>query len=353
MSSREQVINKAKMMLSGLLRRTTRRMEYRSLSRRNLIDLLDGYIHMVHEGATPDDFDQAMIAAYCRTGGVFQAYIHDLETKAQKHLDFQEELVIEIPNRFGTSASTADEIHHQWQVRQPATALSLADEGYEIMPILLDENTIQRLADAAPSFRYKIKTVDEVTTQGDYAATLSDNVVTAYADTNQLVDHECVRELYLDADILAVVRKYLDCPRIRLRDINMWFTRAQTKASSSSAQYYHFDQGSVKWVKVFIFLTHVDRDSGPHSAVLGSHKPQSKPLRLLSRGYVRIPDKDIHVAHGKHREHQFCIERGGVLLADTNAWHKGTPVNKGYRLVLEFEYTACVEQCHWPIRLMN
>ncbi len=67
-------------------------------------------------------------------------------------------------------------------------------------------------------------------------------------------------------------------------------------------------------------------------------------MNLLQKGYARIPDKYIIAAYGRERERQFVVSKGSVLLADTNAWHKGSAVKDGHRLVLEFEYTACIEQ---------
>jgi hypothetical protein len=320
---------------------------YQHLSRHQLAQLLDGYISLVHEGVTTESFNQALISAYCKTNGFFQAYIHEIESKSQMSMGLQDSLEVEIPNQWGSHILKTEETSVPWLPFEPDKALSLAEHGYQIMPFLLEEGMMKQLLDAASGFTYKIRTASESESLGDYRATLGPDVVTAYAATEQLINNAVVRELYRDSRLLNSVRAYLDCPKIRLRDVNMWFTRPQSKASSSSAQLYHFDQASIKWVKIFFFLVDVNSSTGPHFAILGTHKPGSKPARLLDKGYARISDQEVDLVYGKYNEQMFCLPKGGVLMADTNAWHKGSPVHEGYRLVLEFEFTACVEQSPW------
>jgi hypothetical protein len=328
-------------------KRLGRRAEFHGLSRTHLIRLLDGYIRLLHEEVSTEDFNDALISAYCKSSGKFQAYIHEIESRHQQRMIYEPELVVEIPTISAKSFHSHDETSHSLIPCQSLNKLSLVKDGYHILPCRLHPLIVQQLIDATPLFRYKIKTIKEQTKHGSYADTLDREVVTAYADTKQLIQNKIVRGISLDSSILRAIRDYLGCQRIRLRDVNMWFTRAQPHASSDSAQLYHFDQASIKWVKVFIFLTDVDVNSGPHSAILGTHLPDTKPAYLLSRGYQRITDAELSKAYPQNREHIFIAEMGQILLADTNAWHKGSPVNEGGRLVLELEYTACVEQNPW------
>lgn len=319
------------------------RPEFDEMSRDHLAKLLDGYIHLVHGYGTTQAFNAALIAAYIKTNGRFQDYVHEVETNGQNTSQLADELIVEIQNNLGTRFASTSEIKNSYHPRV-SEHITLERDGYELMPFIISEKIIDSLCEATVNFEYRIKKNDEQVESGNYLSTLSDNVVTAFALPDQLINNSTVQDLFLDSKILKAVRRYLGCPQIRLRDVNLWFSRPQAHASSESAQFYHFDQASIKWVKVFIFLNDVDQTNGPHCAILGSHLPGSKPLKLLKRGYARIPDEDIIRAYGLEKERQFIVSKGAVLLADTNAWHKGSSVKEGHRLVLEFEYTACVEQ---------
>lgn len=120
-----------------------------------------------------------------------------------------------------------------------------------------------------------------------------------------------------------------------LFDINMWWSTVSEKSDTHSAQEFHFDCDSIKWVKYFIYLTDVSLESGPHVYVEGSHKPFSKPISFLSRGYARIKDEEIENHFGKEKIHKIIGNKGTLVVGDTSCYHKGLVPKKSSRLIFE------------------
>jgi UDP-3-O-acyl-N-acetylglucosamine deacetylase len=42
-----------------------------------------------------------------------------------------------------------------------------------------------------------------------------------------------------------------------------------------------------------------------------------------------------------------------MFIGDTKCWHKGTPLKKGHRLVLELEYTSSLFGANYPKMEVN
>ena len=157
-----------------------------------------------------------------------------------------------------------------------------------------------------------------------------------------------IQEQIMDPVLINIARKYLECEPIFDFPAMWWSTSFLKEASGEAAQIYHFDLDRLKWLKIFIYLTDVDETTGPHRLIKGSHLPGAKPMTLLKRGYARIPDEDLAKYH---KQEDFVVihgEAGSVFAEDTKCWHKGTPLKKGHRLVLEFEYTSSMFGSNYP-----
>jgi ectoine hydroxylase-related dioxygenase (phytanoyl-CoA dioxygenase family) len=120
----------------------------------------------------------------------------------------------------------------------------------------------------------------------------------------------------------------------------MWWSTDYNKSpSKEAAQWFHFDLDRVSWLKVFVYLTDVGLENGPHCYVAGSHKIGSKPYELLKRGYVRISDYEISNFYSSKKIKLMTGEKGDIFIGNTKAWHKGTNLKEGNRLVLQLQYT--------------
>ena len=153
-------------------------------------------------------------------------------------------------------------------------------------------------------------------------------------DSAELINEKAVQNVIQFVMNLNIADTYFNS-KAYLLDLNMWWSTVNEKSDTHSAQEFHFDCDSIKWVKYFIYLTDVSLESGPHVYVEGSHKPFSKPTSFLSRGYVRIKDEEIENHFGKEKIHKIIGNKGTLVVGDTSCYHKGLVPKKKSRLIFE------------------
>ena len=160
--------------------------------------------------------------------------------------------------------------------------------------------------------------------------------VTYRVHEQELVNNPDIQNLIADSSIISVVQEYFGC-RATLRDISMWWSTAFLKgcADSSSAQLYHWDGDSVKFINVFVYLTEVTSQNGPHCFVRGSHL--TKPLHLLRDD--RFSDQEIENFYGKDNVDEILGKKGTIIAADTRAFHKGKALENGERLIVMLTFS--------------
>ena len=145
---------------------------------------------------------------------------------------------------------------------------------------------------------------------------------------------------------MSIFSFLLGAPAI-LRHVALWHSFPNQQPSSEAAQLFHFDLDEFKWYKLFIFLSDVDNNSGPHMYRPGTHKPGSKPIDLLKYGYTRIPDEVMRNFYPERAWERLTCKSGTMVIANTNCWHKGTQVISQRRTVLQPEYSSLHSQNHW------
>lgn len=175
--------------------------------------------------------------------------------------------------------------------------------------------------------------------------------VTYRVDEQELAQNPDIQNLIADSSIISVVQEYFGC-RATLRDISMWWSTAFLKgiADSSSAQLYHWDGDSVKFINVFLYLTEVTSQNGPHCFARGSHL--TKPSNLLRDG--RFSDQEIENFYGKEHIDEIVGKRGTIIAADTRAFHKGKALENGERLIVMLTFSMDLFGATYiPIQLSN
>jgi hypothetical protein len=136
--------------------------------------------------------------------------------------------------------------------------------------------------------------------------------------------------------VMSIVRHYLGNPILRC--MNAWHSNAISEFTSAdeiaAAQYYHNDNDIPSgWLKVFIYLTNVGMEQGPHVYVPKSHL--SLPNILKRDG--RFEDEEVHGVFGEGV--RIIGDAGSVIIADTQGMHKGLTVQDGCRTILQLEFT--------------
>jgi hypothetical protein len=167
-------------------------------------------------------------------------------------------------------------------------------------------------------------------------------------ETDALLDNADVQALLADPSLLRLVQAYLGCEPVADVLSMWWHTAYHAAPDSEAAQYFHFDLDRIKWLKVFIYLTDVGPDNGPHSFVPGSHQTSGIPSDILRRGYVRLSDDEVYGHYGEDRCKRFCGPRGSIIIEDTRGLHKGAHVSGKPRLVLQLQFSNSLFGTSYP-----
>ena len=161
---------------------------------------------------------------------------------------------------------------------------------------------------------------------------------------------DAIQSLMADQALLAIAETYLGTKTV-VGGIDTWWSTAYGNGpSDTAAQAYHFDfDAPPRWLKLFVYVTPVNPENGPHTYVKGSHRRGlSANKELLSRGYVRIPDKEIENAFGPESCLELTGERGTTFIADTRGFHKGKHPRSGHRLISQLIYCSALFNNHAP-----
>ena len=210
----------------------------------------------------------------------------------------------------------------------------LNTKGYIKLSENLDKQTIDNLI----KFSQKSNVIDDHGNKNVFNENRIESVLYRY-DENDLINNQDIQSLICNEDIIQSVTDYFGS-NLYFEMVAMWWTTDYNKTpSKEAAQWFHFDLDRVNWLKVFIYLNVVDMNNGPHCYVEGSHIINSKPEHILRRGYVRISDEEIIEHYGKDKIKYITSKPGEIYIGNTKAWHKGTHINKGKRLILQLQYT--------------
>ncbi len=140
-----------------------------------------------------------------------------------------------------------------------------------------------------------------------------------------------IMALINDPEVIGLASAYLGCcPTLSSVGIR-WSFPSQAKASD--VQRFHRDPDDWRFVKLFVYLTDVDENSGPHIYVKGSHRSD---LRLRVRPYDL---SYIERKYGQGAAMAVLGQRGTAFMADTLGIHMGQPPIERPRLMLIAQYS--------------
>lgn len=285
-------------------------------------------MHYWRHGQTPPQAHLAMIQLFCATAGRFNDAVSWLIGAASRRLD--------LPAPVGVLGDLRGQALDQ-QTRR------LREQGYAVFPEALPADVCARLMQFALRSPALVRRMDHEPEGGMPRTALFDPVQPlavrydyAVAD---LLNQADVQALLADPSLLALAQAYLGC-RPRADVLSMWWhTPFHQQPDSEAAQYYHFDMDRLKWFKVFIYLTDVGPDDGPHAFIAGSHRSGAIPASMLRKGYVRLSDDEVLGHFGTDRQVVFAAPRGTVIVEDTRGLHKGNAVRGQSRLILQLQFS--------------
>lgn len=144
-------------------------------------------------------------------------------------------------------------------------------------------------------------------------------------------------ELSSDPLLLAIVQHYMGVQPIFNTPVAFLNSAVKPKNErdlSDAAQLYHHDLHRLGFVKVFIYLTDVDEESGPHSLVQKTHR--DRPDALWADG--RHTDRAIVEAGLADDQVNITGKAGTVFLVDTSCLHRGAHPTAAPRLMAQVQY---------------
>ena len=131
--------------------------------------------------------------------------------------------------------------------------------------------------------------------------------------------------------ILAQVERYLGCcPTISY--LAAWWSYP-TNFGPQQAEKFHRDVDDWRFVKLFVYLTDVEDNSGPHIYV------KESVLNPALTAIRRYEDAEVEASMGKENIISNVGASGIGFLENTFGLHKGQPVKSGARLMFQAVYS--------------
>jgi hypothetical protein len=127
---------------------------------------------------------------------------------------------------------------------------------------------------------------------------------------------------YLNSDIASITASFFISNPVTITE----------KDKYSNAQYFHWDNDFKKFLKLYIYLTDVDHESGPHLYVEKSHKFKKKEHRLCRL----FSDSNIYQNYNNIKE--FNGKAGSSFFVDSYGLHKGKEPKKNSRILLNIHF---------------
>jgi hypothetical protein len=256
-----------------------------------------------------------------------------------KSTNFFSEIVSKLEKKSVTSNTLRTTIFKKLEDKENFFFNQLNTDGYAIYPYKLSDKIVEKLNHfAINNFTLEIANSKRIENKKiKYCEkTLSSERLNFFIE--DLIKLDYIQDLICDSSIIDICKNYFQHTPV-FAEVNMWWSIVnQNKSSSEAAQLYHFDLDATKWLKIFIYLTDVDLQSGPHCYVSGTHINDDSSKKLLSKGYVRISDKEMSENYSPNKFNTILGPRGTIVFGDTRAFHKGLKPIKNDRLILELTY---------------
>ncbi|PTU32366.1 phytanoyl-CoA dioxygenase family protein [Stenotrophobium rhamnosiphilum] len=134
-----------------------------------------------------------------------------------------------------------------------------------------------------------------------------------------------------DPEILDIAGRYLGC-KPTLAYLAVWWSYP-TEIGAQQAENFHRDVDDWRFLKLFVCLSDVGPDNGPHKYVTNS--VESEKLREIRR----FTDQEVESVFGIENIKCLTGHPGQAFLEDTFGIHKGQPVKQGRRLMFQAVYS--------------
>lgn len=306
------------------------------LTARSMLLLPVGFLVYALTGRTPQSGYQAFVWLFCVTRGRSNDWLSKLVCLLRPKFAFG--------SPAGVLGADLD------RVGIAGLRAKLVTDGYVVFERALPNDMCDRLARFAHETESRVrassdggKSIDRILYDGGNLR----GVRYDYAES-VLVNNPDVQALLADPSLLSLAQEYLGCRPVA-DVVNMWWhTNFHDQPDAEAAQFFHFDMDRLKWLKVFIYLTDVGPDNGPHTFVRGSQRTGGIPSRLLMRGYKRLTDEEVLAHYPPSDCIRFTAPRGTIIVEDTRGLHKGANVRGDSRLILQLQFSNSLFGTNYP-----
>ncbi|WP_299900421.1 hypothetical protein [uncultured Aquimarina sp.] len=151
---------------------------------------------------------------------------------------------------------------------------------------------------------------------------------------DKVISCEQIEQIVYDKNNVEIARKYLGVEP-KIKDVRMWWSFPKTENKSTSLYGFHYDIDAYKFLKLFIYITDVDSETGPHVIISNTHKRKT----IFEKYNRRLTDKMVEERFNKERIKVMTGKSGEGFFEDTFCYHKGTSPLKP-RLILQIEYST-------------
>ncbi len=299
--------------------------------------LVLGVVH-VATGRTPPLAYQSLIRMFCLTRGWSNDALASM---------------VRIFRRPATLPAPVGILGQLTPARVDEVAQEIRDRGFCVFRDQMPAETVQRLVDFALTTQCRVRPMagrDAVLGEPEYRRyERSSPVAVRYDfDPEAVVNNPDVQSLMADPSILSVAQTYLGSLPVADVTSMWWHTAFSDEPDEDAAQLFHFDMDRIRWLKLFIYLTDVTTENGPHCFIEGSHRTGGIPSSLLSRGYARLSDEQVSRHYAADKFVEFRAPAGTIILEDTRGLHKGMVVRNGDRLMLQLQFSNSLFGARYP-----
>lgn len=296
--------------------------------------LAAGYGYYLVKRDTPTWAYQSFVRIFCVTRGYSNDFFSFIISKVHPPLNLKKEkgiLPFTEDSQFKAAAKTIDQ------------------QGYVKFPGLISKDVCEALKEIALKEPSWVRPIDVGAEAGlvkfqdksIHAVYNSEKPIGIRYDMfiDQLIKYPLIQKIVTDPSILNLAQNYLQATPV-LDAVNMWWCTSYSKTpSDEAAQKYHFDLERPKWLKIFVYLTDIDEETGPHCFVAKTHKSNKIPWKLLKRGYARIEDQEVAETFAPEDVLVMTGPKGTLLAEDTRGLHKGLHLQRGERLIFQIQYS--------------
>ena len=143
--------------------------------------------------------------------------------------------------------------------------------------------------------------------------------------------------------IKEIANSYFQMNEPRLVYYDLWENQAGTD-EPKNAQLWHRDRDDLQILKVFIYFTDVDEDTGAFVYAPGTHilgPIQGDPESFLENGKIkRSHDENMEKVVAKDKWISGKGSKGTIVFADTHGYHKGGYVKNKFRFLYTCMYLS-------------